>query len=190
MTVLSKSFADLKAHHVSFGHRAHDEIRAAGSRLGREITRQIEEATTMAEMSNTLTNNLDALGTRFDDAVERHGKIRARLVALVESERNLPGMLSRAESLFERQLETYKGDVDLIESRVDELVDRCDVVCGEEEKIGYVGTGKRDEDEEDEEGEISLSDKLLREELQRQSDAIQANAFKLKIIEKILLSTE
>ena len=190
MTVLSKSFADLKAHHVSFGHRAHDEIRAAGSRLGREITRQIEEATTMAEMSNTLTNNLDALGTRFDDAVERHGKIRARLVALVESERNLPGMLSRAESLFERQLETYKGDVDLIESRVDELVDRCDVVCGEEEKIGYVGTGKRDEDEEDEEGEISLSDKLLREELQRQSDAIQANAFKLKVIEKILLSTE
>ena len=149
MTVLSKSFADLKAHHVSFGHRATMKY-CAGSRLGREITRQIEEATTMAEMSNTLTNNLDTLGTRFDDAVERHGKIRARLVALVESERNLPGMLSRAESLFERQLETYKGDVDLIESRVDELVDRCDVVCGEEEKIGYVGTGKRDEFEEDE----------------------------------------
>ena len=62
----------------------------------------------MAEMSNTLTNNLDALGVRFDEAVERHGKIRARLVALVESERNLPGMLSRAESLFERQLKTQK----------------------------------------------------------------------------------
>lgn len=190
MTVLSKSFADLKAHHVSFGHRAHDEIRAAGSRLGREISRQIEEASNMAEMSNTLTNNLDALGVRFDDAVERHGKIRARLVALVESERNLPGMLSRAEALLERQLETYKGDVDLIEARVDELVDRCDDVCGEEEKIGYIGTGKRDDEEEDGEGEISLSDKLLREELQRQSEAIQANALKLKIIEKILLSTE
>ena len=129
----------------------------------------------MAEMSNTLTNNLDTLGTRFDDAVERHGKIRARLVALVESERNLPGMLSRAESLFERQLETYKGDVDLIESRIDELVDRCDVVCGEEEKIGYVGTGKRGRGRGGRgRREISLSDKLLREELQRQSDAIQA----------------
>lgn len=138
-----------------------------------------------------MTNNLDALGVRFDEAVERHGKIRARLVALVESERNLPGMLSRAESLFERQLETYKGDVALIEARVDELTDRCDVVCGEDEKIGYVGTGKRDDDEGDgEEGEISLSDKLLREELQRQSDAIQANALKLKIIEKILHSTD
>jgi len=191
VTVLSKSFGDLKAHHVSFGHRAHDEIRAAASRLGREIPRQIDEATNMAEMSNTLTNNLDALGVRFDEAVERHGKIRARLVALVESERNLPGMLSRAESLFERQLETYKGDVALIEARVDELTDRCDVVCGEDEKIGYVGTGKRDDDEGDgEEGEISLSDKLLREELQRQSDAIQANALKLKIIEKILHSTD
>ena len=99
-----------------------------------------DEATDMAEMSNTLTNNLDALGVRFDEAVERHGKIRARL-ALVESERNLPGMLSRA-NLCLRQLETYKGDVALIEARVDELTDRCDVVCGEDEKIGYVGTGK------------------------------------------------
>jgi hypothetical protein len=81
--------------------------------------------------------------------------------------------------------------VALIEARVDELTDRCDVVCGEDEKIGYVGTGKRDDDEGDgEEGEISLSDKLLREELQRQSDAIQANALKLKIIEKILHSTD
>jgi hypothetical protein len=189
VSVLSKSFADLKAHHVSFGHRAHDEIRAAGSRLGREISRQIDEATNMAEISNTITNNLDALGARFDDAVERHGMIRARLLALVESERNLPGMLSRAESLFSRQLETYKGDVGLIESRVDELVDRVDIVCGEDEKIGYVGTGKLiDNEDEDVEGEISLSDRLLRDELQRQSDAIKANAMKLKIIEKLLLS--
>ena len=33
MTVLSKSFADLKAHHVSFGHRAHDE-NAPPARVG------------------------------------------------------------------------------------------------------------------------------------------------------------
>ena len=57
----------------------------------------------------------------------------------------------------------------------------------EEEKIGYVGTGKRDEDER-----TGRRNQFKRQAFAGRAsttgDAIQANAFKLKVIERFFLA--